>query len=114
MCQRSYSMAAAPFLLPGALTRAQAGSNPRNVQKSSLACQQQCQHLNSCKYGVYITSGYRKGECWLSANKAHKPHPCGVPCQSFANSALKAKCGVGIPTPALRFSGLATSDGGGQ
>jgi hypothetical protein len=53
------------------------------IQPSNEACQAACQSNFQCNFGTYITSGVRKGECWLSANTGTTHRPCGVPCTSF-------------------------------
>jgi hypothetical protein len=53
--------------------------NPRNLQPTFEACQQQCLGLASkgCGVGTYITAGERKGECWLSAAHPSKEQTLG-------------------------------------
>jgi len=65
--------AKAPFLNKGTA----------NLQSTLLACQKQCSDTPTCKAGTWITSGYDKGECWLSANIAKTPKQCEKPCSSF-------------------------------
>ena len=77
--QHGFRVATAPWLRPNSNN----WGNPRNVQPTLQACQSQCLSIPGCKYGTYIESQERLGECWLSKH-ASQMMSCGVPCQSFA------------------------------
>jgi hypothetical protein len=93
VCIGSFALAGAPFIKPNLHD-----TDPRNIQSNSHACQQQCQKLPQCRYGVYIKGGDRRGECWLSGHSSAAPRPCGIPCDSFAKHWLKSPAGeTGCP-----------------
>mmetsp|Transcript_74955 Transcript_74955/g.208390 ORF Transcript_74955/g.208390 Transcript_74955/m.208390 type:complete len:269 (-) Transcript_74955:130-936(-) len=54
-----------------------------NFQPSVEDCQAVCAGVSGCASGVYVTSGPRRGECWLSDRKRSAPVPCGVACVPF-------------------------------
>jgi len=75
-------------------------NHPNNIKKDIGACQQQCTSIPACRYGTFITSGPRQGECWLSAythTGATAPQ-CGVPCQGFTK--VPGLSPTPAPTPA--------------
>jgi hypothetical protein len=59
------------------------GIGDANLKDDLLACEKQCSDEPLCKAGTWISSGYDKGECWLSANVATDPQVCEKPCSSF-------------------------------
>ena len=76
---------------------------PNNIKSSLAACEQQCLGLAACRYGTFITSGARKGECWLSAHthEGSDAPSCGVPCQGFTKvPGLSPTPAPPAPTPA--------------
>jgi hypothetical protein len=81
--------------------------NGRNVQPNAQACQMACENEVQCKFGTYVTSGARQGECWLSATTGKTNSPCGVPCESFMIVEKKAASRRLLETPARRNSRLA-------
>ena len=74
-----YQLGSAPFLEPDP----NSWRNPNNIQPKLRDCELQCLGLPTCRYGTYITSGPRRGECWLAANTTATLSPCNVQCQSF-------------------------------
>ena len=73
-------LSAATYLLP-----TESWNKPNNNLGSLAACKKRCEDMRACVYGTYVTSGERKGQCWLSAHThtGGKSPSCGVPCQSF-------------------------------
>jgi len=70
---------AGPWLMPNAADWA----NPRNTQASELDCMEQCKKIAACRFGTYMKSGERRGECWLTAHAAPKQSQCAGSCTGF-------------------------------
>lgn len=95
-----FQLGSAPFLEPDP----NSWRNPNNIQPKLRDCELQCLEMPTCRYGTYITSGSRRGECWLAANTTTTLSPCNVECQSFVKLLHHHKS-VGMPVQPAHSAG---------
>ena len=67
------------------------GGGTVNLQPNQLECEKQCSNDMDCKVGTFITSGDRKGECWLATDTLPQPAKCSMPCESFVRIAVEGR-----------------------